>query len=55
MLDISPHGSIEIQTPRNDKVFKVNGHHWKSYLELELELEQGEVEFVDLRDPPPFK
>ena len=49
--DISPHGAIEIQNPRNDNVFKVNRHRLKPYLELE----QVEVEYVDLRDPPSFE
>ena len=32
--DISPHGAIGIQNPRNDNVFKVNWYRLKPYLEL---------------------
>ena len=51
MPDILPHGAIEIQNPRNNNVFKVNGHQLKPYFELK----QVEVEYVDIRDPPLFK
>ena len=46
--EISPHRVIKIQ---NSKNVKVNGHRLKPYLELE----QGEVEYVDLRDPLSFE
>ena len=46
--DVSSHGTVEIRHPRTGNVFKVNGHRLKPYLELE----RGEVEVVDLRDPP---
>ena len=49
--DLSPRGEVEIQNSRNENAFKVNGHRLKPYLELE----QGEVECVDLRDPPAFE
>ena len=48
---ILSHGAIEIQNPKNRNVFKVNGHLLKPYLELE----KGEIEYVDLRDPPSFE
>ena len=51
MRHISSYEAIEIQNPRNGNVFKVNGHQLKPYLELE----QVEIEYVDLRDPPPFE
>ena len=49
--EILPHGAIKILNPRNRNVLKVNGHRLKSYLELE----QGEVENVNLCDPPYFE
>ena len=45
---ISSHRAIEIQNPKNKNVFKVNGHRLNPYLELE----KGNIEYVDLRDPP---
>ncbi|XP_057491358.1 uncharacterized protein LOC130777082 [Actinidia eriantha] len=47
---ISSYGAIKIPNPRNENVFKVNGHRLKSHLEFEMK----EVEFVDLHDPPSF-
>ena len=51
MRHISSYEAIEIQNPRNGNVFKVNGHQLKPYLELE----QGEVEYVDFHDLPSFE
>ena len=51
MQDISPQGAIKIQNLINDNVFKVNEYRLKPYLKLE----QVEVEYVDLHDPPPFE
>lgn len=46
---VYPHGAVDIQDPKNDHVFKVNGHRLKRFLEYpSLE----DVEWVDLVDPP---
>ena len=51
MQHISPHGTIDIQNPRNENILKVNGYRLKPYLKLE----NGEIEYVDLCDPPSFE
>ena len=44
---VYPHGAIEIENLKNGDMFKVNGQHLKSFLELE----PPEVEEVLLDDP----
>ena len=51
MRHISSHEAIEIQNLRNENIFKINGHRLKPYIEVE----NREVEYVDLRDPPSFE
>ena len=46
--EVSPHGAIEIENPKNENRFKVNGQRLKPYFEPFC----GEVECVDLVDPP---
>ena len=46
---VYPHGAIDIRDPKNDHVFKVNGHRLKCFLEYpSIE----DVEWVDLQDSP---
>ena len=48
MREVSSHGAIDIEDPKNGNRFKVNGQRLKSYFEPCC----GEVECVDLVDPP---
>ena len=42
---ISEHGAFEVENPKNENVFKVNGHRLKPYLENFV----AEVETLDLK------
>ena len=46
--EVSPHGAIGIENPKNGNRFKVNGQRLKPYFESFC----GEIECVDLVDPP---
>jgi len=43
----NPFGTFDIENPKNDNVFKVNGHHLKVYFDNFL----SENESIDLNNP----
>ena len=43
-----PYGAVEIETPKNDVTFKVNGQRLKSYLEYQLCEADTEINLSDL-------
>lgn len=47
---VYPHGAVEIENPRDGKVFKVNGQRLKPFLEFE---QYDEDDSIDLHDHPP--
>ena len=47
MHAVSAHGAFEIEDPKNENIFKVNGQRLKPFLELEM----SEIEELPLEDP----
>ena len=45
--NVFPHGAIEIENPKNDNIFKVNGQRLKPFLENFSQ----EEESINLKDP----
>ena len=44
-------GAVEIQNPKNNNAFTVNGHRLKHYVETFV----AEIETLSLVDPPPLE
>ena len=44
---VYPYGAFDIENPKNDNVFKVNGHRLKAYFDNS----PSENESIDLNDP----
>jgi len=45
---VSPHGAVELMTPKGDKLFKVNGQRVKPYLGGDLPKERVGLVLADL-------
>ena len=44
---VYPYGACDIENPKNDNVFKVNGHHLKVYFD-NFSIENDSIELSDL-------
>jgi sRNA-binding regulator protein Hfq len=44
---VYPYGGCDIGNPKNDNVFKVNGHHLKAYFD-NFSVENDSIELSDL-------
>ena len=47
MKHVYPYGAFDIENPKNDNVFKVNGHRLKAYFDNF----PSEIESIGLNDP----